>query len=109
MERARKVERSPEPLDISHLPGMVELATAVSQSQQPQMPTAGDEELAVLAPVPTRRRARRQGNPNAWLEPLISAGSSAGPGDGSSDKHKYIADAVYQESHEAPPAELGSD
>jgi hypothetical protein len=96
------MERKTKTTDISHLQELVELARAVSQSHQPQVLMAGDEELAVLAPVPAKRRARRQANPNAWLEPLIGAGSSNGPNDVSSNKHKYIADAVYQESHKAP-------
>src|SRR5688500_7436771 len=97
------MKQAPKAIDISHLPELVELAAAVRQTHQSRVLTVGDEEVAVLAPVPTRKRARRQSNPNAWLEPLIGAGSSEGPNDVSSNKHKYIADAVYQESHEATP------
>ena len=96
--------------DISHLPELVSLAEDVRQTGEPRVLMQGGQQIAVLSPVGARQRTRRHSrrhsetaNPNDWLLGLIGIAADAGspddPTDVSSNKHKYLADAYYAESH----------
>jgi|tagenome__1003787_1003787.scaffolds.fasta_scaffold20954223_2 hypothetical protein len=83
-------------VDISNIPELVALAEQVQQTQESQVLTRGQEPLAVLEPLTDLAPATQTDtNPNAWLEPLIGAFHSQGPGDVSANKKKYLADAYY--------------
>jgi hypothetical protein len=92
-------------LDVSDSPELARVAESVRTQGKPLVLTRGSEELAVLSPVaPTtgaKRRTRRAstGQKADWILGLIGLGSSEGPNDVSANKHQYLADAVYDESH----------
>jgi hypothetical protein len=92
-------------IDISDIPELLALAERVQRTQEPQLLTRGDEPLAVLEPASDSGPASTgEANPNAWLEPLIGAGRSQGPGDVSANKKQYLADAYSRkrDSQDAP-------
>jgi hypothetical protein len=99
------VSKEVQGTDISNIPEMLRLAEEVRATRTPRVLKRGDEEIAVVAPVesPATRRRRKEATPparpNAWLEQLIGIGSSEGAGDVSANKHKYLAEAYYAESH----------
>jgi hypothetical protein len=101
-----KVKRT----EVSNLPDALHLAEEVQKTKQAQILEREGHELALLSPIPPRStRTRRAGgtrkgaNSNDWLLRLIGiADGSESPDDAtdvSSNKHKYLADAIYSKSH----------
>jgi hypothetical protein len=101
-----KVKRT----EVSNLPDALRLAEEVQKTQQAQILERDGHELAILSPILPRstrtrraRAAQKATNPNDWLLRLIGiaddSGSPDGPTDVSSNKHEYLAEALYSESH----------
>ncbi len=53
--------KAPEPIDISHMPQVLALALEAQRTGQSYLLTRGDEELAVLQPVPEGREGVDRG------------------------------------------------
>jgi len=101
-----KVKRT----EVSNLPDALHLAEEVQKTKQAQILEREGHELAILSPIlPRSTRTRRAGgarkaaNPNDWLLRLIGIAddseSADGPTDVSSNKYKYLAEALYSKSH----------
>ena len=97
-------------IDVTDLPDALRLAEEVARTNQPQVLERRGQKLAVLSPIqagsgPARgtKGARQAANPNDWLLNLIGIAESSEPPDGptdvSSNKHKYLADALLAKSH----------
>ena len=88
------------PHDITGAPDMVELAEEVARTGAARVLTRDGEALAIVSPVPNKRRRRpesRRATPsslNDWLGDLIGIGESPGPGDVSADMHRDVAEAI---------------
>ena len=85
------------PLDVSDLPELEQAAEEVKATGKPRRIVRGSEELAVLQPAKKLRRSRLRGKPITADDPfwnLLGAARSEGPGDISSNKQKYLVDAI---------------
>jgi hypothetical protein len=85
-----------ETIDVAAVPGLAELAERVKRTGEPLRLVRGDEELAVLQPAKKRRRKSLKGRPTSMDDPIwniVGMGRSDGPGDVSTNKHKYLAEA----------------
>lgn len=97
-----------EPLDVTDSPEVRELAEEVARTGAARVLTRDGEALAIVSPVPNKRRRRPeppQAEPsslNDWLGDLIGVGKSSGPGDVSANIHRHVAEAIHVESE--PPA-----
>ena len=83
-------------VDISNIPELVRIAQEVRDSNEPQLLTRDNEELAILTPVRPSVKRRPRGRPTTAGDPmwkLVGMGDSGGPGDVSVNKHKYLAEA----------------
>jgi hypothetical protein len=98
--------RRPQALEIGNIPELLRVAEEVRASRPPRVLKRGGDEIAVIAPVEApsagKRRKVAEAPPNAWSEDLVGIASSAGPGNVSSNKHKYLAEAYAAESDPAP-------
>lgn len=87
-------------VDISNAPDLQRLAEAVRQTGLPHALKQGAETVAVVRPAPKKgRRVRAPQHRSGILGAddalfrLIGIGTSGGPGDVSTNKHSYLADA----------------
>jgi hypothetical protein len=91
-------------IDVASVPDVVDLAEEVARTGVVHVLTRDGEALAIVSPVPDKRRRRpgsrrdKPTSPNEWLGDLIGIGESAGPSDVSANIHKYIAAAIHDES-----------
>jgi hypothetical protein len=103
------MQKESNPIDISRIPELLELAEEVQSSQLPRVLTRGREQIAVISPVAPRAQVEQKAkrttggtNPNDWLLRLAGVGVDSPPGDQASDvssnKYKYLADA-YANQH----------
>jgi hypothetical protein len=98
------VARELVPHDITGAPDMVELAEEVARTGAARVLTRDGEALAIVSPVPNKRRRRpesRRAKPtslNDWLGDLIGVGKTSGPGDVSANIHRYVAEAIHVDS-----------
>jgi len=84
-------------LDVHELPGLDVIAREVQASGRPVRIVQEGEELAVLQPAKKPRRRKLPGKPVTEDDPfwnLIGIGSSSGAGDISSNKTKYLINAL---------------
>jgi hypothetical protein len=85
----------PRHIDISSIPGLLELAQEVRQTNEPTILQQESEDVAILTPLkPVTKRGAR-GKPTTADDPLwklVGIGHS-GKGDISENKHKYLAEA----------------
>jgi hypothetical protein len=84
-------------VDISQNPELLQLVEQAQSSNQPVVLRREREDVAILRVVkrPGKHRGLR-GRPTGASDPLwklIGIGESEGPGDVSTNKHKYLADA----------------
>jgi hypothetical protein len=93
------VARELEPHTISDTPDDVRLAEEVAGTGVALVLKRAGEELAILSPVRTDRRASarrriRAPSSNAWLDDLVGIGTSSGPSDVLAKVHGYVAEAI---------------
>ncbi len=93
------------PHDISDAPDVARLAEEVARTGVARVLTRAGVELAILSPVrpdrrPSAKQRARESSPNAWLDDLIGIGATSGPGDVSTNVHKYVAQAIHDESEQ---------
>lgn len=95
-------------IDIQDVRDLEALAEEVRLTKEPQVLQRGNEDIAMVTPVaPPKARRVPRGKPFTMHDPLWSVmgiGRSEGPTDVSANKHKYIADVIYAESHPSPEA-----
>src|SRR5579883_2326392 len=103
--RGHRMVANGVPLDITNDPELARLAEQVHETGVPYMLVRDGEPLAVIYPLsgkgaPRKPRRRRTGilRPDDALFELIGFAASGGPGDVSSNKHKYLADAYAAEA-----------
>ncbi len=90
-----------ETIDVAGLPDLAALAERVKATGVPLRLVRGDEELAVLQPAKKRRRRSLKGRPLSMDDPIwdiVGMGHSGGPGDVSTNKKKYLAEAYMPKS-----------
>ena len=83
-------------IDVSHMPETLKIAEEVSASSQPRVLRRDSVELAVIMPLPRPQKRSPRGKVFTKDDPLmglVGIGKSAGPGDVSENKHKYLAEA----------------
>jgi|SRR3954447_7463549 hypothetical protein len=79
-------------------------AKEVVKSRRSQLVKIGDDELVEVSPVTPPKHSQRSGPDNSGLRSLIGiASGSDGATDVSANVDRYLADAIYAESH--PPKE----
>jgi hypothetical protein len=92
------------PVEIGHLPDLLELAESVQASGESRLLKCGDREVALITPVerkagsarrPRRRDRRTNENDPLWniIGVADAAGSPNDPTDVAANKHEYLADA----------------
>ncbi|MGH2458706.1 MAG: hypothetical protein ACRDIY_07550 [Chloroflexota bacterium] len=90
-------------IDISDNPDLLRIVEEVRSSREPRVLRQGNQDVAIVRPV--KRLAKRripEGRPASAEDPLwklVGIGVSEGPGDVSTNKHRYLADA-YADRHE---------
>ncbi|MFN8637664.1 MAG: hypothetical protein U0893_27750 [Chloroflexota bacterium] len=91
-------------IDVASTPDVADLADEVARTGIPHVLTRDGEALAIIRPVPKRKR-RRSASPTTeptslheWFGDLIGIGKSDGPGDVSANIHRYVAEAILDES-----------
>jgi hypothetical protein len=90
-----------EAIDVTNLPEVLALAERVSATGIPLRLVRGNEELAILQPTKNPRRRSLKGKPITADDPIwniVGIGRSEGPGDISTNKHKYLAEAYMPKS-----------
>jgi hypothetical protein len=90
-------------IDISDVPELLRIVEDMRATNEPRVLQRANEDVAILRPVkrPAKRRVLR-GRPTSADDPLwklVGIGESEGPGDVSTNKYKYLADA-YADLHE---------
>lgn len=101
-------------VDVGDLPDALRLAEEVERTGQPRLLKVNGRALAVLSPVasetsPPRRtrRPRPAANRDSGLLAFVGIADESEPSDGptdvSSNKHKYLANALYAKSHPPTP------
>jgi hypothetical protein len=80
------------PLDISRMPELAHLADEVRRTQTPRVLRQGEDDVAVLMPVPAAPRRRKTGVVRADdpLLGLIGIGRSGIPGGIAGTKHEAL-------------------
>ena len=80
------------PIDISRMPELAHLADEVRRTQTPRVLRQGEEDLAVLMPVPAAPQRRKTGLVRADdpLLGLIGIGHSGIPGGIAGKKHEAL-------------------
>jgi hypothetical protein len=90
-------------IDISDVPELLRIVEDMRATNEPRVLQRANEDVAILRPV--KRSAKRRvlrGRPTSADDPLwklVGIGESEGPGDVSTNKYKYLADA-YADLHE---------
>ena len=85
-------------IDISSIPELVKLAQEVRSTNEPSILQQESEDVALLSPVPTKKRAKTTGKAvtsDDALFRLVGIGKSGIPGGVSGKKHEYLA-RVYR-------------
>ena len=85
-----------QPIDVSEIPELLNIAEQVRATGQPCVLKRKDEELAVLTPVAPARQTRPRRGPLSKDDPLfelIGIGRSGIAGGVSAKKHEYLARA----------------
>ncbi len=84
-------------IDISHNPELLQLVEQAQNSNQPLVLRRESKDVAILRPVKRSAKPRvLRGCPTSAddaLRTLVGIGESEGPGDVSTNKHNYPADA----------------
>ena len=83
-------------IDISHTPELLRLAEEVQRTQEPTVLVNEAQEMAVVIPIPTKRKRSTKGRPVTEDDPqfrLIGIARSGIPGGVSGKKHEYLARA----------------
>ena len=104
------MRQDPIPVDVSDSAELLGLAEEVRSSGQARVLTHDGQALAVVLPATPQPRAkprlRRRSKPiprTSFLYNMIGMIDMPGPGDVSENKHRYVAQAYYEEFH--PPEE----
>jgi hypothetical protein len=90
-----------EEFDVSDSPALLRLAEEVNRTGRAHLLKHGQKRLAIVSPALENgkrnpaRRPRRRGvlKPDDPFWSIVGIGNSGGPGDVSSNKHKYLAEA----------------
>lgn len=83
------------PIDVRQIPELARLVDEVRTTGKPRRIVRDDEDLAVLTPIPGKpRRRRRVLRADDPMFDLVGIGGSGGPGDVSTNKHHYLAEAT---------------
>jgi hypothetical protein len=83
-------------IDISSIPELLKLVQEVRSSNEPSILRQENEDVALLSPVPAKKRAKTKTMPvtsDDALFRLIGIGKSGIPGGISGKKHEYLARA----------------
>jgi hypothetical protein len=83
-------------IDISSIPELLKLVQEVRQTNAPTILQQEREDVALLSPVPAKKRAKTTAKPvtsEDALFRLIGIGKSGIPGGVSGKKHEYLARA----------------
>ena len=90
----------PRKVEITHSTDIVALTEEVENTQEERLLLRGGRTVARLSPVYDDDVP--EGQPFTQDDPLwalVGAGQSEGPTDVASNKHAYLAQAIYEESH----------
>lgn len=93
---------TPKKVEISRTTDIIALTEEVALTQEERLLQRGGKTVARLSPA--RDNDVPEGRPFTFDDPLwrlVGAGESEGPTDVARNKHTYIAEAIYEESH--PP------
>ena len=88
--------KEPKYIDISSIPELQKLVHEVRQTNEPTILQQESEDVALLSPVSTKKRANTKAKPvtsEDALFRLVSIGKSGIPGGVSGKKHEYLARA----------------
>jgi hypothetical protein len=88
--------KEPRHIDISSIPELQKLVHEVRQTNEPTILREESEDMAVLSPVPAKKRGKTKAKPvtsEDALFRLIGIGKSGIPGGVSGKKHEYLARA----------------
>ncbi|MGI8552818.1 MAG: hypothetical protein ACR2PL_18830 [Dehalococcoidia bacterium] len=88
-----------QPIDIAGYPDLVSLIERAKAAHQPLTLRCNGDDVALLVPVASVDRQSKGLTEDDSLLSVIGIGESTGPGDVSSNKHRYVAQAIYAESH----------
>jgi hypothetical protein len=83
-------------IDISRIPELLKIVHEVRQTNEPTILQEECEDVALLSPVPAKKRAKTKAKPvngDDALFRLIGIGKSGIPGGVSGKKHEYLARA----------------
>ena len=83
-------------IDISSIPELLSIAQEVRSANEPRILKKDSEDLVIITPIKMVAKRRAKGKPVTKNDPLwnlVGIGSSGGPGDISTNKHKYLAEA----------------
>lgn len=89
-------EKDPQRIDISSIPELMKLVHEVRTTNEPAVLQQENEDLALLSPVPPKKRTQTRAKPvtrEDALFRLIGIGKSGIPGGVSGKKHEYLARA----------------
>ena len=88
--------KEPRHIDISSMPELVKLVHEVRQTNEPSILMEESADVALLSPVPAKKRAKTTAKPvtgDDALFRLIGIGKSGIPGGISGKKHEYLVRA----------------
>jgi hypothetical protein len=88
--------KEPRHIDISRIPELQKLVHEVRQTNEPTLLQQESEDVALLSPVPAKKRAQTKAKPvtsEDALFRLVGIGKSGIPGGVSGKKHEYLARA----------------
>ena len=88
--------KEPRHIDISSIPELLKLVQEVRQTNAPAILQQEREDVALLSPVPAKKRTKTKAKPvtsEDALFRLIGIGKSGIPGGVSGKKHEYLARA----------------
>jgi hypothetical protein len=83
-------------IDISSIPELLKLVHEMRQTNEPTILQQASEDVALLSPVPVKKRTKTKGKAvtsDDALFRLIGIGKSGIPGGVSGKKHEYLARA----------------
>ena len=89
-------EKEPQRIDISSIPELMKLVHEVRTTNTSALLQQENEDLALLSPVPPKKRGKTRAKPVTTedaLFRLIGIGKSGIPGGVSGKKHEYLARA----------------
>ena len=92
-----------KPIDIGDSPDLLRLVEDIRASNSPRVLQRDNVDVAIIRPLKRAASTRiPRGRPARADDPLwqlVGVGESEGPGDVSTQKHSYLADA-YADRHE---------